>query len=606
MSKLSRTVSAFEFQANRFPASHWKRLKRFAVGTERDPLGLFGLADDTWEAWRYAENGVPSNAGLFRFNFGRFQTFLKLYAKWYCFQILMERPGDLRAHHAALTAQLMYADSYIAGRGFRSVDDISTSWVFDALWKAQVNKRYENIIPRPRSAVFTQIATRAFWQRVSVDFEVGISVPPTAPHLKSMPAELAADVSKLIPEHVIKRLTNKLGLHRDGQEVLDRFDHLRLCVLMLHICLGRRIHEVLLAPRVGGPEGSLSRYPSRRGSAEGALWFQFTPNKRGPSDHVFISSEWEDISLYCVRELVKYGDEVRHLAPPEERGLLILISTANATKGGHAMSASGAASGLTYSSFCRWLNGARRGRGEKGILTRLGITADGTEGGPVYRLRTDYSRHTRQSALALDPKISPQVRRQDLNHQDLDVQLAYQHRLRENNDALLEKVKEGKLIGRGVEWLSEVLGLDLRPMIPQPCYTPGRPSPMSPRMRALVRNNPLFVQQNRVPCGVCVLPQGPGGCAEYMNCTSAVEGGCNFFVIDVSDPQMLHELRLKASEEWGQQQESASLGRLVQAQKRAITAGRTEDLCDEAIRRATQETLAGLREIQKTIGEGGL
>jgi hypothetical protein len=596
-------VTAVEYESNLFPVSHWRRLSGFAVGDERDPLGLFRLTDDMWEAWQYAKNGVPSNACLFRFHFSRFQTFLKLYAKWYCLQVLLERPRDLRSHHAGLPAQLMYADSYIAERGFRSVDDISVSQVFGALWKAQIKKPYENTIPCPRSAVFTQVATRSFWQRLIVEFDVGILVPPTAPYLKRKPAEFAADMSKLIPEHVIKRLTNKLGLHRDGHEVLSRFDHLRLCVLMLEICLGRRMQEVLLAPRGEGPKGPLRRYPSRRAASEGALWFQFTPNKHGPKDQVFISPKWEDIALYCVHELIKYGDEVRHLAPPEERGLLVLVSRANTTKGEHVKSASGAAYGLTYVNFNQWLNGTWK---RKGVLTRWGITANGAEDGSVYRLRTSYSRHTRQSALVLDPKISSQARQQDLNHQDRDMQFAYQHRLRENNDALLEKIKEGKLIGRGVEWLSELFGIDLLAMAPQPCYMPGRPSPMSPRMQALVRNNPLFVRQNRVPCGVCVLPQGPGGCAEFLNCTSAGKGGCHFFVVDVGNPQMLHELRVKASEERRQQLESASSGRLVQAQKRAVTAGRTEDLRDEAIRRATQETLDDLREIQKTIDEGGL
>lgn len=616
-----RTVATIEFESNLYPASHWRRLRRFATGSERDPRGLFRLTEDRWDAWPYAVNGAPSRAYLFRFHFGRFRTFLKLYAKWYCYQMLIGRPGKLTVHFTTLPAQLMHADKYVSEQGFRSIDDIASSAVFESLWNAQIKEPFVHVVARPRSAVSTQVATRTFWRRIGVEFDIPFTIPPVAPHVRLWPAEFAVDRSKLIPNHVMKRLANKLALHRDKTELMTRLDHLRLCVLMLVICLGRRIHEILLSPRGKGPDGPLSRHPSKSGTPEGSLWFQFAPNKEGPADKVFISPEWEDMALYCVRELVKYGDEVRHLASREEQARLILISQANLTKGqrslpdshvgGERLSEAGeseddsdnGASELRYAVFNHWLNGNKY---RKGVLELWGITADGTVDGPVYRLLTSYSRHTRQSELDLDPQISPLTKQRDLNHRDLDMQLFYQHRQRENNDSLLEKIKDGKLLGRGVEWLSELLDIEVRKSSLRPGFRAGLPLSMTPRMHALVRNNPLFLQQNRVPCGICILPQGPSGCAEFLNCTSAGEGGCHYFVIDTSDARMLHELNNLTGEERRLHRESVAAGRMVQAQKRATLASRTEGLRDEAMRRVSKETLAELRQIQKDIEEEGL
>lgn len=623
MSALIKTVATIEFESNLFPVSHWRRLERFTVGNERDPREVFRLADDKWDAWPYAVNGTPSQARRFRFHFGRFRTFLKPYVKWYCYQMLLGKSGNLRTSLPSLPTALVHADRYISEQGFRSIDNIAPSAIFQTLWDAQLTQPDEKNSHPPRSAVRRQMETRPFWQRMRMEFGAPVVVPPTSPSTRTKPGEFAADRSKLIPEHVIKRLTNKSGLHREGKDILTRFDHLRLCVLILSICLGRRIYEILLSPRKAGPEGPLGRYPSQSGPPEGSLWLRFTPNKGGPDDKVFISPEWEDLALYCVTELVKYSDEVRHLAVPEERGQLILVSPANLTHGRHAKSNSFAAGetfsehpkkeeyrgnandrayGLKYVNFTSWLNGIGR---MKGVLTLWGITADGSNSGPIYRFLTGNSRHTRQSALALVPQISPLARQQDLNHRNPDTQFAYQHRLLENNDSLLEKIKEGKLLGRGVEWLEELLGVETRASSHRSGFRPGRPSTMTPRMRALVRNNPTFLQQNRVPPGICSLPQGPGGCADFLNCTSAGEGGCHYFVVDVSDPQMLHELDKQANEDRRLLQESVAAGRVVQAQKRATLARRTEDLRDEAMRRASEVTLADLRRLQSEVeGEG--
>jgi hypothetical protein len=48
---------------------------------------------------------------------------------------------------------------------------------------------------------------------------------------------------------------------------------------------------------------------------------------------VYISTEWEDVTIYCVGELRRYGDQVRSFAELEERDLLILVSMWNWTAG---------------------------------------------------------------------------------------------------------------------------------------------------------------------------------------------------------------------------------------------------------------------------------
>ena len=381
---------------------------------------------------------------------------------------------------------------------------------------------------------------------------------------------------------------------------------------------------MLFAPRGSGPDGPLSRRPSKGGSPEGSLWFQFLPNKEGPAHQSLISPGWENVTQYCVRELVKYSDEVRRFAPPEEQKLLILVSPLNLTRGSQFRYSPAAigefvikypdvglqpiksihrADALKYVNFTSWLNGTSE---MKGILHLWGITEDGTANSPVYRLLPSFMRHTRQSALDLDPQISWKAKQSDLNHRDPNVQMVYQHCLREHNDTLLEKIRDGKLFGRGLDWLSELLGVDIKRPISGPGCKPRRPSLMTPQMRDLIRNNPLFLQPNRVPEGICVLPQGPRGCAEFLNCTSAEEGGCHSFVIDLSDAQMLHELDKRANQERRLHQESMTAGRVVQAQKREAIAQRTEEFRAEAMRRTTKEVLLELRLLQGEVEESGL
>jgi len=122
-----------------------------------------------------------------------------------------------------------------------------------------------------------------------------------------------------------------------------------------------------------------------------------------------------------------------------------------------------------------------------------------------------------------------------------------------------------------------------------PAFREGSPILTDPRWSALIVNNPQFVQANRVPCGLCALPQGPAGCHEFMNCTEATDEGCVWFLTDPNDVEMQTELQQRASRHRAKQQESAEAGRTVQAHKYAVMAERTERLRDEALHKASDE-----------------
>lgn len=626
MTNSAGRVAYFRVGEHQYPAGHWREIKRFVEGDESDPKGCFRLADDVWEAWRYAEHGRPSQPGEYRFRFKGLHSFLKPYVKWHCYARLLASGGRLRGAAADLPYSLRGADDYVVKHGFRSLDDIASAEVFAMLWEAQLTPHHQ-AGHRPYSSVIIQTKTRTFWEHLRRRFGAPQTIPPIAPHAKRTPNEFAADESMLIPQPVTRQLVNKLALHRAGKAELNRFHHLRLCVLMLVLCLGRRIGEILSAPRGEGPDGPLHRYPYRGGSPEGALWFRFRPNKDGPGEYAYVSPEWEDAVYYCVRELVRYGDEVREFAATEERDSLILVSTWNWTKHSTSSTSMALASvhdfsrtpsrrkrfvpvkkadGLSNDAFSHWLNGTTSrvnpANRHRGVMELWNITADGSADGPVYRLRTRQARHGRQNALAGDPRIPLKTRQWDLNHTDINMQATYQHRLADQNRALLERMTAGGLVGKGVEWLYTVTG------ITRPYHSGPRPGgsqeSSAPRLPDCIVNNPQFVQASRVECGWCVLPQGPAGCEEYMNCTEAQEGGCSWFVTDPGNEEVLRELEGKAREQRRAQEESAAAGRAVQAGKREAMARRTEALRDEAVRLAPREMVERLRERYRRI-EGG-
>lgn len=590
-----------------YPLSHWSELSRFVLGDERDPKGSFYLAEDVWDALPYTAHRIPSRAGKFRFRFGHLRSFLKPYVKWHCYQRLLANDGKLSTALVRFPRDIARADIYLAEHHYGSPDDITPESSFRALWHAQLLPRKSLDASGAVAMVRIQNVTHAFWKHLQRWFGFPQVVPPVEPYEKRTPTESAFDESQVIPLAVINQLTNKLALHREGRELLNRFDHLRLCVLMLTLALGRRINEIIMAPRGIGPTGPLAYYPAKGSGPKGALWFQFSPNKGGPQDHVYVSSKWETLVEYCVRELIRYSDEIRDAAAPEIRGFLILTSPWNLTGGSPAsqcppptntsdlyrsQKALAARSemqknvnALSYGAFRLWLSGYVDSRKTRilGALERWRITIDGSEKSEIYRLRTHQARHTRQSAIASDPRVPPFSRQRDLNHTDRNMQTHYQHSARKQNEILLEKAKDGQLIGPAMEWFSALFGADYQGSEREARFKPGHPQPLPPRWRNLIQHNPQFMQFNRVPCGYCALPQGPGACDEYMNCTNAEEGGCRWFLTDPKDAGMLIQITQTVRKHRQQEQESIKAGREVQAEKYHALASRSASLEKEAL-----------------------
>ncbi len=595
-----------------YPLAHWQVMSRFLEGEEHDPRNFFRLADDLWNAWPYAKSGRPTEAARYRFHFGHLRSFLKPYVKWYCYQRLISSGKSLTTYAAALPYYLTTTDTYLCTHDIHSLEELADPSVFAALWESLVKPHDTNQGPRPVKAVKTQLSTRAFWEHLRVHFEAPTVIPPNAPHVWRMPVEQTLDERQVIPIPVIGQLINRLALHRDGKDVLSCYDHLRLCVLILVLCLGRRIDEVLAAPRGQGVDGPLSTYPAKGNPVEEALWFQFHPNKQGPREVVYISPEWRDITRYCVHTLISYSDEVREWAPATEQPLLILVSSRNRTSGswttrlrpserekGHPHKKRMAArklsvTGLSQAAFTTWLNGRKQPKEElMGALERWKITVDGSDDGPIYLLRTHQARHMRQSALAKDPHLPLLTRQRDLNHRHRDMQFAYQHTLKEQQQALLEKAKAGALFGLATSWLADVCTVR-RSTEPQTeeaasSFQSGSPALLDERWRTLIARSSYFLQFNRVPCGYCALPQGSEGCMEYMNCLEATDEGCQWFVTDPENEHLLIEIQDRVSSQKLVQKNSLEAGHVVQAQKYEVLARRAEGIQEEVLRRTSQD-----------------
>jgi uncharacterized protein YecT (DUF1311 family) len=320
--------------------------------------------------------------------------------------------------------------------------------------------------------------------------------------------------------------------------------------------------------------------------------------------------------FYCVRTLCAFSDEVRSFAALSEQHLFLLISWYNDTSGSWATRKRSAiqnakreirlrsetpfATGLSYAGFASWLRGIKNARGgQPGILQRWNITIDGTVDGAIYQLRTHQARHTRQTALAKDPQLPLLTRQRDLNHADENMQFAYQHTLRDQNQALLEKAQAGLLFGAGVAWLKEHwhehAPIQSVKEGPSPQFRSGVPSLLNERWRTVLARSPQFFQVSRVPCGYCALPQGPEGCTEYLNCLETTEEGCQWFVTDPNNEHLLMEIHDRVRNHKRIHQESAKAGRVIQSQKYEVLAHRAEQVQGAVLRRTSQELRERLR-----------
>jgi len=586
----------------RFSRQQWLLLQRFLEGDEHDPKQMFRLADDIWEVWPYASRGSSVHPGLHRVQFTGLRSFLKPLAKWYIYSQLLQ---DTTWHRSwkDLPFYLVRADYYCVEQGISALDDLAAPAAFDHLWEMMA-------LTQEGTQSATQAAYRSrthpFWAQVRVSFGILIVLPASMSPRIRRPTDFVVDEAQLIPEPVMAQLMNKLGLHRTGRAVVNRYHHVRLCILILHLCLGRRIAELLDTPRGVGPDGPLCQLPARQGKGTN-LWFRCLPNKGGKNDLVYLSPAWEDVTRYCVTTILAYSDEVRHLATPEDQHRFILLSGWNKTAGGSSAHATATqantdfayqdgarrkraakllAHQLSVSAFQRWLNGSTGQGSTIGILAQWGITHDGAPESPIYHLQTHQARHTRQTALAQDRQLSPEILQRDLHHTSRDMQLVYQHTMRIDHARLREGVHQKQLFGLGTYWLEACLGINEQ-ATELPGWQRGYPALLDPRWRALIQHHPHFTKANRVPCGFCVLPQGPEGCTEFLHCTETTPQGCSWFCTDPHDPQMQHELQERIIHHRERQEAHEQAGRQVAAGKAMQMAERTERLRDEALRHAS-------------------
>jgi hypothetical protein len=552
------------------------RLERYLVPGARDPKGLFELVSDRWDLIEYVP-GASRSAGMYRVGFRNFETWLKAYAKWYVHEHLILGDRSL-AGGQQLIAALMRSDRWIAAAGVEPIDLAGTD-AFDALWLDLLGDWADRPGERPKGAIWRQVVSRPFWTAMATTFDVPKRVPRVAAYRRVSIAVPAADDERVIPEPVIRQLVNRLALHRDGSAPASERDELRLCVVLLHVILGRRISELLACPRLRGAGGPLVEYTDTSGQP--ALGFRFRPSKGGGNDNVvYISSAWEDIARYCVTRILAIGDRSRTQAPAADRWRLILAKRGR----------DGSVATLNYHSLMRWLNGrADRTAGPPGALERWSITTDGTADSAVYRLRTHAARHTRSSALARDPNVSRLAAARDLNDRSLEIVSVYQHGIASQNEVLRQRAARGELWGRGAAWVE---------MVASGGYTAGTPRVLSlePRIARLIEQNPAFVEFNRVETGYCVRPQGPSACTEYLQCVETSHHGCAWFATDPQDPRCLDELDTRSMAAREEVAQAAGAGQVVLTGKLAILAARAQEMRDEVHAKASEEALDRLRD----------
>src|SRR6266700_2536971 len=225
--------------AHGYPLSHWSELSRFVVGNERDPRDLFNLADDAWDAWPYAAHGISTRPGQYRFRFADLHSFLKPYIKRHCYQQLLARDGKLSTNLTILPSIFKRTDTYLVEHHCECAGDITLESDFRGLWNALLLPQENDDAAASRARTRLQRRTKPIWKHLQGRFGFPQVILPVAPYQQFRSTESAYDEQKVIPMAVINQLGNKLALHRDGHERLNRFHHLRLCVLMLSFSLGR-------------------------------------------------------------------------------------------------------------------------------------------------------------------------------------------------------------------------------------------------------------------------------------------------------------------------------------------------------------------------------
>ena len=82
-----------------YPEEHLATIGPFIWGTQRDPRAAFTLNSDMWDAWPYATNPREALRHQTRLRFNGLGSFLRPYAKWFCYGRL--QAGTARERSAA-------------------------------------------------------------------------------------------------------------------------------------------------------------------------------------------------------------------------------------------------------------------------------------------------------------------------------------------------------------------------------------------------------------------------------------------------------------------------------------------------------------------------
>lgn len=578
-----------------YPKSHWPLLAPFVVGDRWDPKHVFLLSADRWEVWRYAAESRRRDKGIYCFRFGTMRTFLQPYVKRYIYLKIIGS-GVVRGSHFPLPYELKAAEDFLIANGIEALDGLADSSVFLAMWESMRRPDADGS-PDSRSSAGHQERTRPFFAHLHREFSVPSDPPPTVIYRRRGTAEIAADSTQLIPPAVSRQLVMLLRQHREGSAVLDNHDHLRLCVLVVALALGLRAGEVLGIPRGSGDNGPLTTTDAKDGGTD--LWCDYFPEKRGRRIPALVGRSWEDIGRYCISELMRYGDEVRDLAAPDEADCLILVSPVNGTfadrhnrlkwrtefRTREQLGEEAVARGLGYNTFWSWLSG---GTPSMAAMRRLGITVDGEADGEPYHLKLHQFRHTRSTQGAISNEVRHLALQRDLNHTSRDMHLQYQHGLSHLVRDLSEKEASGQLLGRGVEWMRVMRGS----RDGDAGFAAGTPGAADLRFQLALSKNPGILQVNRVPCGYCTLPQGPTACPEMLKCLSAEEDGCAWFVTDPTDPDQLNELRERLNRTEREVLDATRSGRKVAADRLAIEASRMRSMLRRAEEMVQQASTA--------------
>ena len=211
MTSINAFAVSTPFGIHRYTVQQWEVLRPFVEGTQQDPKQFFYLADDIWELWPYALNGTSTLAGKYRAKFSNLYSFIKPFVKWYCYQQILQRPGDLREYQVKLSYNLKMSDEYLLNHEYITLDDL-TFPVFEDLWVSLLPQKDTPFI---QNDVRFQSATRAFWLQMHNMFGIPVFVPPVAPSRRLSPIQIGLDESFVIPDAVITQLLNKLALHRE-------------------------------------------------------------------------------------------------------------------------------------------------------------------------------------------------------------------------------------------------------------------------------------------------------------------------------------------------------------------------------------------------------